>query len=489
MRQKAFGALMPRKGAPGWSDAYEKVMNVHAVQMYRSQSLSKMNHDIIPLIEQIAVDKPGLADAMRLHVEALWGTPSMVEKAFGNLIRQVPVLRNHVAAPDFAFRGLAQRLMELQMLGKLKLSPRSALVNRLQRYATLWPFIATKDLLALEAEFAKPKTRQWLTDRGVFRGATKLETPGGGTYRGGTSTFNPLTWFQRASESNKGVGYLYGYRKALSRGLSQEAAHWNGLSWAEKVEFDNSVYNIQPVLRTPTMRLFGQFKSFAGKNLENMREVFLSGDVPRSQRAARIAKWMGTQGAIGGVRSFGALTKLAGAYLIVQQLSHQLQQLGMGQGEADRLAETVYFGAPSLIGQDLSASVMVLEPPYGTTPEEQIVNFAFGPTVGTALAGIKGWEQKDIRPFAKGLTTAYRTYEVIEQAIAGEGETVKVGRSQYVELTPFEAVMRALGFTPVKQTRVYEKRKAGIKEGGPGNWSLPSFGRSLPGLPTSPTRR
>jgi hypothetical protein len=456
-KQKWFGALMQRKGAGGYSRAYEDVMRIHAAQAYRTQELSKLNHDLQPMVESLRkYGKPGLADAMEGHLADLWGTPTTSEKAFGKLLEQLPVIRNHVSNPALAFRGLSRKLTGLQYWLKIKGSPRAAVVNALQPFSTLWPYISTKDFAGLYADFAKPSTRKLLVDKGVLSGSTKVD---GGTYtlHKRSSAVNPLNWFEKASETNRGVGYLYGYRRGLKEGMSEVDAHNFGLSWAEKVEFDNSTWNKQASLRNPAGSVLGQFKSFQLKNLENVREVMKGG------KAARIGKWTGAQVGVGGVRSLGAVAKYSGGYLIVDALRNQLQNAGMGYDEAQKTAEFVYYGAPSLIGQDLSASVMILEEPYGNTPMEKAANFVLGPTVSTVVNAGSAVANKNPDKFIKSLTPSFKSYDVARQAIAGEGQSVKVGNNQYVDLSPFEAVMRGLGFTPLKQSETYDMKDAGIE--------------------------
>lgn len=464
-KQKWLGALQKRKGVKGYSKDYYAVMKIHAAQVFRSQELSKLNREVTPMIEELRkYDKPGLAEAIEGHISDLWGTPSKFEIKFGNMLQQTPIIGKYIATPSLAFRHMARTLTNLQFWLKLKGSPRSAIVNLIQPLTTLWPYVSTKDFAALYADYAKPTTRQRLVDRGVLAGSTKIDNANILSIKKRSSAFNPLNWFEKASEVNRGIGYLYGEKLGIKRGMSAEQAHQLGLSWAEKVEFDNSTWNIQPALRSSQGRLFGQFKSFAGKNLENVRDIILAPDIPTPQKIGRIAKWSSAQIPIGGVKSLGVVSKIAGGYLVVQGISNQLQEYGMKKDEADKIATAIYYGAPSLIGQDLSASVAILEEPYGRTTLEKAANFAFGPTVGTAVGVYDAVKSKNYEKAAKSLTPLYKTYDVAKQSINNETSKVKVGNNQYVELSNFEAIMRGLGFTPVKTSEVYDKRDVGIKK-------------------------
>ncbi len=250
-----------------------------------------MNHDITPMVEKLRKgNKPGVADEVVEHMNDLWGTPGPFERRFGRLIAQIPGLRNYVANSALAFRGLGRRLSQLQMILKLS-SPKAAFVNELQPYSTLWPFVTTKEFAALVIESHRPSVLKVLADKGVLEGSSKLETTGlTGMHTVGHGLL-PWNWFMRASEHNRAMGYLYGIKRGRREGMTEAQAHDYGLSWAEKVEFDNSQYNIQPILRSPQARVFGQFKSFVGKNLENVREVFTgSPGISKAERVGRIAK-------------------------------------------------------------------------------------------------------------------------------------------------------------------------------------------------------
>jgi len=467
MKQKWAGFTQMRKGVKGYSKDYANVMNMHAAQVFRTQELSKLNHKLQPTIEALRTNgKPGLADAIQSHLTDLWGTPSKFEQDFGRELQKIPLLKDHVANPSMAFRGLARRLTGLQMTLKLKASPRAALVNRLQVFSTLWPYVSTKDFAAASAEVLKPRVRKIIAERGVLSGSGKIESTGVGAWvRHTGSGLAPWNWFQRASDANRALGYWVGYKEGLRKGMSEAKAHDLGLSWAEKTEFDNSTWNIQPILRSPGARVIGQFKSFAGKNLENVRDVFAPEKLPIPQRVGRIAKWGTAQIGIGGVKSLGVAAKVFGGYKIVKALQQQLQARGMDKDDAEKYAKAVYYGAPSLLGQDLSASVAILEEPYGRTPLEQAGNFFFGPTIGGGINVASNLVKGNMSKAAQQATPAFKPANTIAQRIqSGDWTTdIKTGNKQSITLSPFESVMYGLGFTPLQQTEVYDKKDAGIK--------------------------
>lgn len=479
-RLKFFGALKQRTGAQGYSLDYMKVMRMHVAQVARTQELSKLNRALVPIIEDLkGKGYRGVAEAMEDHLDAIWGTPTKTERAFGDTIRNTPILRNHVANPDFALRGLAMRLTRLQTFLKLSWSVRSSAVNMLQPYSTLGPYITTKDFARLHAEMLKPDTWRMLKEKGIVTGDVKLEETMTGKKPG-------KTLFRMASGWNRGMGYMYGYKTALSKGATEAAAHKSGLTWAELVEFDNSVWNGAPVFRSPQAKVLGQFKGFLFKNLEHWQNALRKheGDV-KGARALRIAQLTGAQLTLGGLKGFGVLATAAGGYKLVEFLSNQLQQLGADEERAKAIAEAVYYGAPSLLGTDLSASVSILEAPYGNTLEERILGGIIGPTGGMAVDLAKegynaataedktdngGTTAEDKRAkaaerAAKAVTPYYKnTKAAIRLYQSKDGKTYLQAGSEEIELTPFEAVMLSLGFNPLKQSRHYDMKDAKVKE-------------------------
>jgi hypothetical protein len=260
------------------------------------------------------------------------------------------------------------------------------------------------------------------------------------------------------------MGYLHGMRLAEQQGLTGEEAHRMAMDWADKVEFDNSVWNAPEALRNPAGRVIGQFRGYSLKTFENLINILRkrSGETNKDV-ATRAAKWGAGQATIGGAKSFGLLTKALGGYLLVHALTQALRHYGMGDKEARKTAEAVYYGAPSIVGIDLSASVGILEEPYGNSTAERLVNFAGGPTIGTAVTLTdklsNADEAKDywaaarsVTPYAKSAEAAY--------SLATKGKGSVKAAEKRIPLTAFETTMLALGFTPVKQSRFYDLREA-----------------------------
>lgn len=481
-RNKFLGALLPRKGAKGYSRAYESVMKLHIAQVAKTQELSKLNKAITPIIEDVRKGSddrpplPGLADEMKSHLDDLWGTPSKFEKDFGRLLESTPMVRNYIKQPSFAFRNTARKLTELQYWLRLKFNIRGASVNALQPFTTLWPYISTKDFAAVYADAIKPSTRAALKQKGVLAGITKLEGDNVIKSRERGDIFTAM------SEMNRSVGYLFGVREAKAKGLDEAAQHKHGLAWAEKVEFDNSLWNVQPVLRSPAARVLGQFKSFSGKNLETMfagvkRQPGEPGRYTWGRRMKLGAGYM----AIGGAKATGPVATAFGGFHAANALYLQLQAQGMSREDAEDLTTAVYFGAPSLIGQDLSGSVAIVDL-FGDEPNEILVNYFGGPTVGTAIsvgsnlygakdAFSRGNEEtgyKNLTRAGKAATPYFRQGQAAYQLAESRGKEVQVRSGAHDEFTHtyegWRAWLYALGFSPVEQSVYWERRGAKIKK-------------------------
>jgi hypothetical protein len=445
-----------------------------AERAIRTEELDKLKASLKPLAKTLRdAGKTELADDIDLHLDALQGKTTKYERAVGNLIRQTPVLKDHVADPDRAMRHVAGRLTSLQATLKLKYNIRSSLVNLTDPLSTLWPYASTADMASVYAEYLKPSTRRMLRERGVLEGATKLDDAGEYGRRGLSDRLSP---FRKASEVNRSIAYLYGLKEGKRLGLQDKELHWRALDWAKKVEFDNSMWNAPPVLRTTGGKILGQFKGYAFKSLENLATTLKAQEGDKAlTRTARIGKYAAGKAVVGGVRAGGVVTKYAG-YALMGTLAAQLVKQGYTEDEAEDAAKAVYYGAPSLVGLDLSGSVMMFEPPFGKTVSERVVNFLGGPTVGTAIkvgqgvsdaynaedGKVKTREEKlktignrtmnALSPYPKMGIAAYQT------AI---GSPVQPLDGKDTPISRYEGVMRSLGFTLVKQSEYYDDKELG----------------------------
>lgn len=486
--EKFFASLLERTGGRHYKRIYEEAMSRYIKELYRSQELSKMNHAVQPLLTKMRDGgKPGFAEQMQKRIDSLWGHPQAFEVAFGEWVKSVPGLSKRMPNPEFAFRGLARTITAYHYWTKLAAKPLAAIINKLQPNTTLLPFITTKEYVGLALDTLRPSLRRRMRDLGVFESTGKLEISGDLKRASAAKIYKPWQWFQRSIEDNRMMGYLYGERKALKSGKSASEAYWDGMAWAEKVEFDNSTWNIPDIINSPAGRVLGQFKSFALKNAENTREIFTGKVKNRAERVGRIGKWTMAQLGAGGVKSLGMGVTALGGYKLAQVLSQQLQALGMEKSDADKWADAVYYGAPALFDMDISANVAIFEAPYGYSDAERLTNFLGGPTVSGALQLKRGIDKRSPRDIAKSTlgTHIVRTYETLADiAHSGLGGVrVRTGKNQYVKLTPKAAAGRVIGVQPLAVSKVYDKREAGIKKSAGGIPKPPKLSDFMRGIP------
>lgn len=451
-KTKWLGALQRRTGSAGFSKEYRKVMDIHAMQVNRWQHLSDLNAKMQPLLENIKSGKgtpenrpmPQLAQEMENHLRDLWGTPKPYEIQAANILSGVPILRNVVATNPMVFRGLSRRLAEFHNVLKLRFNLKSAAINLLQPSTTLLPRVPAKDLAGIYVEAMKPTTQRRLMDLGVLEGGAHIEA--GVTAMQRIRRSIPLRAtvggdpFGAASAMNRAVGYLYGEKLAKDAGITDAAKlHENGIAWANVTEFDNTAYNAMPVLRDPAGRLIFQYRGYPVKNLEQIAALDRRGKI----------KWAGAQLAVGGVKSVTGGAGLVG-FAFYLTLREGLKSSGMNEQEAERVAQGVYLGAPALFGADLSGSVGIWPEGFGRTPEEQLVSFVGGPTVGAAVSIAKGHPESLASSYARSIGT-------VGQMVRGEQPTARVNR-QDVPLTTGEAIMQAAGFTPARVSMMREEQ-------------------------------
>jgi hypothetical protein len=225
--------------------------------------------------------------------------------------------------------------------------------------------------------------------------------------------------------------------------------------------------------RNPRYYIPYESENFAGKAIEKV--------LPPQLR--KYAKLLGYQVAIGGVGSMltavPVLKPLAG-YLIYSGLVAAFKALGDDDETAEKAAEVVYYGAPALVGTDLSNSVGYLEVPQGKTIYEQLVNQFLGPTVstvGNVYTQVKELQEERAKPeplgrpgeksekvtrrawdVAKAITPVARTAETALTMARGKQPEMYLDRP--IPLTRGEKAGRLLAFNPLRQAKFFEEKGA-----------------------------
>ena len=420
----------------------------------RSQAVRRLHQELKPHVQRLKLaGKPGLARWIENHIDA-------------------------VSDPDQSFKGLAGFLKGLQYNTKLRFNPRSSIVNSLQPLQTLWPHLTTREYNRVWMGAFKPENRKRIgeiLDREPVGGVENVSDT--------KKVLAKIDLFTPVSRHNNIVGYLAGELMADRKGLTGDAKQRMAMDWMKKVEFDNSAYDIPPLFSGKIASVVGQFKPFMVKNLERLysdwkrapEEALATNSWSGAGTIARRAKMITSQVAIGGVRSAVPGLKMIGGVVILGALAKAFSSAGMDDDKAEKLAEAVYFGAPGLIEQDLSGSVMIFDEPFGKTAYEKIVNFAGGPTLSLiAKAYEEGGniynaedskestkEEKQQRAglkLAKAITPLTKT--AIGLKAAYDGKTPDLWLDKEAPMTKAEAIGFTLQGTPLRQTKHWDKKEA-----------------------------
>jgi diguanylate cyclase (GGDEF)-like protein len=392
----------------------------------RNVAIKDMKRDLQPIIEAFRYGgKPGLADMIEDHVLGI---------ASG---------RGHRSQ-------IGRILKKIQYDTKLRFNIKSSVLNMLQPLQTLWPHVSSREFAQLAFQARQPSIRKSILE--------KVNKEAGAKVEGETEKRRWLPdLFSKASDTNRIMGYLHGMNEAKRLGLSEDRSERLAADWAKKVEFDNSEWDVIPLFEGDIASVLTQFKGFTVKNIES-----ITNDLKKHKEdtlggyGARAGKRVFSQLVLGGVKSIPGIKTLAG--LLVLGTLAKVLGVFFEDDEAETLAEAVYYGAPSLIGEDISNSMMILDPPFGDTVYEQLLNFLGGPTISTTASIIEKGGKQDYMGAVKSITPYYRMGESAIDLIKGGATTLPAPSGHDIELNRFETLMRVLGFTPVKQSRFYEGR-------------------------------
>lgn len=489
---KFFGAALKREGYEGFLRDYEQVMRAHYFQLARSQELSKLRKDITPTMEELKREgKKGVVEGLERHLDDLWGRPVGYEKAFGGFIRKFPRLAQRIANPDLAMEMTARRIASIHNLLKLRYNPKAVLVNSVQPLRTLWPYLETKDVFETVKKFRDPKWRQDMTELGVMQGAIKLETGGSRVEGFGGKEFlkDPFTY---VSGRNRALGYTAGVIFAEREGLSGFDAHKMGMRWAAKVEFDNSKWDAPRFLRHSLGQIFGQYKGFLIKDLENTGNIFSKqiGDRPplaspfgfelSTSKASRVAKWAFGTGVAGGLRAATSplawMGTAAGFSLYLRGAAVIKAMTGVSDKDAKFYSSILFLGPPAALGVDISASVTPIDEPPGLTAWEKLGRFVGGPTVTGVYDTAKGVRQivapgaREVRPLGERVANLgtklspyvrmiQRGYELEQDVVRGKRQFITIDQHR-VPLTRTQELFGMFGVPPAGQTLYYEEKDA-----------------------------
>lgn len=463
----------------------------------------------------------GMQSVITAHIDYIQAMAKFGQD-YNQLRASTSIFKNPKAYLDFAKKGntipgrpqsnvwpMAAALMKTFVYTtKLKYNPKSALMNYTQVALSAGPYFSPVELAKVIASSHRPAVRNRVIE-GMKLVDVAVRTTGG---REAELEKEQKSWwrvgdiFQGTSEQTRVIGYLLGEIMAdraaegkfpPSKPQREEIIR----DWIEKIEFDNSPWNVAPLFRENGLKgALLQFKPFVQKNMER-----LLADMARNPRyyipyesenfagkaiekvlppqLRKYAKLLGYQVGIGGIGSMltavPGLKPLAG-YLIYSGLVAAFKAMGDDDEVAEKAAEVVYYGAPALVGTDLSNSVGYLEVPQGKTIYEQLVNQFLGPTVSTVAntyTQVKELQEERAKPeplgrpgekdekvtrrawdVAKAITPVARTAETALTMARGKQPEMYLDRP--IPLTRGEKAGRLLAFNPLRQAKFFEEKGA-----------------------------
>jgi hypothetical protein len=514
--QKFISALNKREGLAKYFDTnYRQVIQNHLDESIRGVELSKMTQALQPQMHILeSHGYSGIVDMYNRQIQAIFGRPSNVEVAVGDLLSHIPVLRDNLARPEYALRVTARTVAQIQSILKLAVSPKQLFTNGFQPFNSLWPYVKVPEFCEAYIAALSKEGRALADSVGLGRDVGKNygildERSGINRAATGVAGFIQKNSFQRVGSGfSQRVGFLYGYKRCMALlqeavqnpeilgsgkalltekgGFTPEQMHEvavrNGRRWAEKVEYDNSVWNAPPTLRGWAGRTFGQFQGFAVKNLEETRNYFNRREgQTKNQFAGQVAKGLGVRAVGGGGKALIGVTL---AVPVAHALAALVQNyMGASQDEANKVAELTYLGAGSLVSADLSGSFNIMPNQFDEAGKiVQTIAMGGQPDVAGAayrsLSGPQGSTAADLANLAgavvkehqktfpqygqqslkalKKVSPIFKEAEAARSMMTGEQATADIGKGQTVPISPQENIAKLLGFSPASVTEHFE---------------------------------
>jgi len=405
-RRKWAGFLQKRKGFEGYRKDIRGVLAVYNQNFVRWKYLTDLNKKIQPLIRQIKAEgRPNTAIEIESIFQHLWGrTPSLVSRLLDASLQKAPGLRDYVR--PMAYERFLGRIKGGVVTMFLKVNPRFHTLNRLQRYQTTLPILRGGPHLSEWREgtrfYSSPEGRTAMDKFGI------RHITGGKYLEGGRIYTKPLVRERLRSfapeTSNQEIAWATMYRRAKKLGMDDAAANdYAFLKGNVYTQFVHLSTDTPRILRGPTMSTILQFKRFSIKNVE------LGLDLIAERNYPGVAKWLGAQVLLGGVKMATSPLRLVGGAGAAWVTSETYNKIKKEHGKW--IADVIAWGLPALVGLDMSYSFQLIDMPWGQNVPEKIGNFFMGPSgnvlysVGQAMMATKGTE---VSPLKRGLYAAAR---------------------------------------------------------------------------------
>lgn len=302
-----------------------------------------------------------LTDTLYTSLNALKGQRSSIGEYVDNTLAGIPGV-NKLVAPYFLERWTNSAKGGI-VNAFLKYSPRFHMLNGTQMAQTLYPIVdGVGDIYKAGKMWASGEADALLKRHGIRGIGTRVEEF--------KKSLGP------SEAMNQEVAWLTMYDKARRLGLSDDqAAAYGRLRGNLHSQFLGLVTDVPKAFRAadPTGMMM-MFQRFPVKQFE------LVMDLIKSRQFPGVAKWLGVNLALGGMK---AATFGNAGWLTLAAYDKIKKEFG------EQAADTIHVGLPGLLGLDMSNSVMLYNPPFGSSYAEKVGNLLGGP-IGSVLGSTIG---------------------------------------------------------------------------------------------------
>jgi len=366
-RYKFLDALFQKpKNNAAYTKDFFTLWNTWDRTMERFTQLDDLSRKVVPVIKQIAVDQPKLAERVSTKMSRLYGRRLPLSELLDNSIASIPVLRD-IVAPQ-----ILESLVTKSKIGMvnlfLKYSFRYQAVNSTQTLSTLYPIAKDGDLFEAAKLLADPAGQKLLQKHGILGMDTKVEgiSKGQGFVESKNQQGAFLTMYNFGRKQGLTDAQAADYGKARGNVYSQ----FFGLTSDQPHAFNSD----------PTGGLLTMFMRFPIKQTEQFLDIVKGRNYPGA------AKWLGVNLALGGMKA----ATMGGAGWLGYDTYKKIQEQ-YGQGWAD----VIHHGLPALAGIDVSNSIRMIDAPFGESVMEKATNLVMGPAIGTGYSIMQSVLDKD----------------------------------------------------------------------------------------------
>ena len=310
------------------------------------------------------------------------------------------------------------------------------------------------------------------------RGSNSLTAIKIGNLKAGAMINTTMALFDMGDKYARFVTADVAYNRAIKDGATQEEAHDQAILAMRENIFDFTNIDEQGVFQQGGSlgKVLLQFKKYPAKQLSFIYHNFIDQPVPRdkyenesqehydayvkqlqNERAKRIARWTVPMLALGGLfmtPASGAADEISKILMrqgIKDSIKGYLADWAGNDSSKQMLARMIMYGLPAAAGINFSGKVS-LEDAIPTETSQ-----LYGPTIATVIAlrkifNAEGPFENKVQLALKAMSPQVGNYV---SAITGERIKQSTAKKMY-DYSPAERVMKAFGFTPLRDTASYD---------------------------------